>query len=408
MLYLDYAKKMDNGYILNFFADSEQDISEVSDGRSFVTKNGSDYGAPLASSTIVVTEPDKTKKTYVLLESGSWELGGSVAGSSVEVNVATTDEDPYLKSLKVDGSVYRNHSVVANPSGTPLDPPYLRRLECDGVIYQNYSVMANPVGHTGEDVGYLKRLECNGQYYQVPTINANARGTVTGGALKTLEVNGTQYEVGGVSSIGGLSGDVLLGYQFKTSDNKISVELMQPSKTWEGNIVVQYTQNDAGVSNYSGLLLGNGLKLSQSSSYQWQLDVEANDVVANVETTESDQELTSLQVGDTKYKVSAGSDVLILQGVLGQDLSSNSQINVTVASYEEGKVIVDRFLKGDTIRVSYKYLQATRMASIIFCEDFTSCDHNLDYIRLFAINPTDGVMPSAGSAKPIRVNLIQG
>lgn len=158
MLYLDYAKKMDNGCILNFFADSEQDISEVSDGKSFVTKNGSDYGVPLASSTVVITEPDKTKKTYVLSESGSWELGGSGAGSSVEANVATT---------------------------------------------------------------------------------------------------------------------------------------------------------------------------------------------------ESDQELTSLQVGDTKYRIPTPDNVLVLQGVMGQDLGSNPQLEVTVSSYEEGEAIIDRYLKGDIVRVSY-------------------------------------------------------
>lgn len=407
MLYLDYAKKMDNGYILNFFADSEQDIVEVSNGKSFVTKNGSDYGVPLASSTIVVTEPDKTKKTYVLSESGNWELGGGGAGSSVEANVATTDEDPYLKSLKVDGSVYKNHSVVANPSGTPLDPPYLRRLECDGVIYQNYSVMANPVGHTGEDVGYLKRLECNGQYYQVPTINANAKGTVTGGALKTLEVNGKQYEVGGVSSIGGLSGDVLLGYQFKTADNKISVELMQPSKTWEGNIVVQYTQDDAEVSNYSGLLLGNGLKLSQASSYQWKLDVEANDVVANVETTESDQELTSLQVGNTKYRIPTPDNVLILQGVLEQDPESNPQLEVTVSSYEEGEAIIDRYLNGDMVRVSYNDFYGPCMVDIVSCQKTTSCSHGLEYLYMFAFN-APGMGKTINDMKPIRVKFVQG
>lgn len=33
MLYLDYVKKMDNGYIMNFFADKEEDILTVSDGK---------------------------------------------------------------------------------------------------------------------------------------------------------------------------------------------------------------------------------------------------------------------------------------------------------------------------------------------------------------------------------------
>ena len=72
MLYLDYVKKMDNGYIMNFFADKEEDILTVSDGKPFVTNNGTNYGAPLESSTIVITMPDKTKKTYVLMGNGMW------------------------------------------------------------------------------------------------------------------------------------------------------------------------------------------------------------------------------------------------------------------------------------------------------------------------------------------------
>ena len=73
MLYLDYAKKIGDRYILNFFANSIEDIAEVSNGKRFVTKNGTDYGVPLASSIIVITEPDKTKKTYLLGEDGIWK-----------------------------------------------------------------------------------------------------------------------------------------------------------------------------------------------------------------------------------------------------------------------------------------------------------------------------------------------
>ena len=38
MLYLDYAKPIGERYILNFFADKVEDIQEVSNGKSFVTK----------------------------------------------------------------------------------------------------------------------------------------------------------------------------------------------------------------------------------------------------------------------------------------------------------------------------------------------------------------------------------
>lgn len=75
MLYLDYAKPMANGYILNFFADTVEDIKEVSGGKEFITKNGTNYGAPLAGSTVVVTPPDKEKKTFILNDAGGWNEG---------------------------------------------------------------------------------------------------------------------------------------------------------------------------------------------------------------------------------------------------------------------------------------------------------------------------------------------
>lgn len=84
MLYLNYAKQVAGiGYILNFFADSEKDIEEVSGGKSFISNNGINYGSPLSSSTIVITYPDKTKKTYVLSEDGNWYAGGANPGSKV-------------------------------------------------------------------------------------------------------------------------------------------------------------------------------------------------------------------------------------------------------------------------------------------------------------------------------------
>lgn len=77
MLYLDYAKPLADGkYILSFFADSAADLESISHGQKFVTKNGTDYGVPQPSSTVVITMPDKTKKTYVLNEAGEWQEGG--------------------------------------------------------------------------------------------------------------------------------------------------------------------------------------------------------------------------------------------------------------------------------------------------------------------------------------------
>ncbi len=76
MLYLDYAKPVEGGYILNFFADKVEDMESITGGKEFITKNGTNYGVPLKGSTVVITAPDKEKKTFVLDENGKWNEGG--------------------------------------------------------------------------------------------------------------------------------------------------------------------------------------------------------------------------------------------------------------------------------------------------------------------------------------------
>lgn len=103
MLYLDYAKPVGNGYILNFFADKIEDIQEVSGGKEFVTKNGTNYGVPLASSTVVITYPDKSKKTFVLDDSGEWEETNEL-GKIYNVDYSTNLMPP-LASSKTAGVI---------------------------------------------------------------------------------------------------------------------------------------------------------------------------------------------------------------------------------------------------------------------------------------------------------------
>ena len=76
MLYLDYAKPVEGGYILNFFADKIEDMESIIGGKEFITKNGTNYGVPLKGSTVVITAPDKEKRTFVLDENGEWNEGG--------------------------------------------------------------------------------------------------------------------------------------------------------------------------------------------------------------------------------------------------------------------------------------------------------------------------------------------
>lgn len=86
MLYLNYAKQMKNGFILNFFADPEKDLEAVSGGKKFIANNGTDYGVPVDSSTVIITLPDKTKKTY-MLSGGEWiESPGIESFINTELN----------------------------------------------------------------------------------------------------------------------------------------------------------------------------------------------------------------------------------------------------------------------------------------------------------------------------------
>ena len=105
MLSLDYAKKIGNRYIMNFFADSIDDFKEVMNGKEYITRNGMNYGVPLPSSTIILTTPHNKKETYILDESGQWEegcsSGGSGGGSAVQV-----DSISALPSLGNTGTVY--------------------------------------------------------------------------------------------------------------------------------------------------------------------------------------------------------------------------------------------------------------------------------------------------------------
>lgn len=109
MLYLDYAKSVANGYILNFFADSEEDITEVSNGKHFITKNGTDYGVPQPSSTVVITMSDKTKKTYVLNEAGEWQEGGVEMDYSKLTNAPITLVNLADKNFIPEVNTYYEH-----------------------------------------------------------------------------------------------------------------------------------------------------------------------------------------------------------------------------------------------------------------------------------------------------------
>lgn len=316
MLYLDYAKPVSGiGYILNFFADSEKDIEEISGGKSFVSKNGINYGVPLASSTIVITQPDKTKKTYVLSEDGNLYAGGANPGSKVEVNTvsASATSFPVLNNISVDGEIYRTINIGTSTRPiSDFDYPvsHLGYIFYENRMYENDTISVNQ-NTAGQSVTKLENLVLNGKYYGITN--------------------------DGVTSIGGVKGDITLGPQLKISNKEISVN-----------------------------------------------------IEANAETTQDTPELTSLKIADNLYKIPSSDNVLVLKGKYVK-YGDNAVIEVTVASYAEGEAIMNRFKKGDTIRISYEQNNGSIISSdIIYCDDYAHyCGPGLQYITMYAFAYSD-------------------
>ena len=116
----NYAKPLADGkYILSFFADSVADLESISHGQKFVTKNGTDYGVPQPSSTVVITMPDKTRKTYVLNKTGEWQEGGADIGGNkfvelVQRTIKAVTEDDLQGSTSIGNSAFKGCSGLTS------------------------------------------------------------------------------------------------------------------------------------------------------------------------------------------------------------------------------------------------------------------------------------------------------
>ena len=94
MYYLDYAKKVGERYILNFFADTAEDIADVPTNTPYITRNGTNYGVPLETSIVTVIEND-VRKNYVL-QNGAYIAGGDIP--SVLGTLEATENKTYNAS----------------------------------------------------------------------------------------------------------------------------------------------------------------------------------------------------------------------------------------------------------------------------------------------------------------------
>ena len=100
MYYLDYAKQVGDRYILNFFADSAEDLKDVPTNKPYITRNGTNYGIPLETSVVTIIEKG-TKVNYVL-QNGAYIAGGDVA--PVVGTLEATENKTYLaKDANLDG-----------------------------------------------------------------------------------------------------------------------------------------------------------------------------------------------------------------------------------------------------------------------------------------------------------------
>lgn len=308
MLYLDYAKQMNNGYILNFFADNEDDILEVADGKEFITKNGTNYGAPLTSSTVVITMPDKSEKTYVLNDKGIWEIGGVKSGTEVEVNVETTDQDEDLKSLKVGDVTYNNIKMI--PSFNTMLPSYraLKGVEYNGEIYRMPVGMIPAFGTVLPSNEALKGVEYNEKIYRIPVgmIPSQSTAAVTGGNITKMEYEGKIYSTG-------------------VSINDGSYDYMQKD-------VLNYIVNNDTVYSlpeYKSLVPYSG-------------------------TANPTEELSKVEYEGTIYSVGGGSTPSLVMQVEKSD-DGSSFVTVDTMEYNDFMLFVQKYMAGE-INIRFKLL----------------------------------------------------
>ena len=121
MYYLDYAKKVDDRYVLNFFADSAEDLKDVPTDKPYITRNCTNYGIPLDTSVVTIIE-EGTKVNYVL-QNGAYIAGGDVAPTEEKtVVLALADGDQVI--TPTDG---KNISKVTITKPVELLPENIKK-----------------------------------------------------------------------------------------------------------------------------------------------------------------------------------------------------------------------------------------------------------------------------------------
>ena len=205
MLYLDYAKPVEGGYVLNFFADKVEDMESITGGKEFITKNGTNYGAPLKGSTVVITAPDKAKRTFVLDENGDWNEGGL---NPNEFYTKEAADEKFMEKAggSIAGDLTVGGNLVVNGKTTTVESENLAvKDKLIEVAAGNAAKLATPAGlivpkYDGTNSGALV-FDGDGIAY-VGDVVLNAKGDIDVSqsdlaALAVKEDIPTDYLIGG-------------------------------------------------------------------------------------------------------------------------------------------------------------------------------------------------------------------
>lgn len=209
MLYLDYAKKKENGYILNFFADSYDDLEEVSDGKEYITLNGVNYGVPMAESVVTITNKNGEKTTYVMGGDGQWVQGDvdisnyytkeqsdekfATKESSVKVNVTSTTEGNHheFANIMVGTDIYElPEQPIFNYADSDEE---LIQEELSNIVFGPFIYYINQPHYNlgGSAQGTpLVSIHYNETKYDVPVVVSEDGKNVSG-----LQVGNTTYNI---------------------------------------------------------------------------------------------------------------------------------------------------------------------------------------------------------------------
>lgn len=332
MLYLDYAKKKENGYILNFFADSYDDLEEVSDGKEYITLNGVNYGVPMAESVVTITNKNGEKTTYVMGGDGQWVQGD--VGISNYYTKEQSDEKFATKESVEDINLPHFNTLGTGEYGNYV----LKDVTMDNKTYSVKQSYYN--GAPGSQDGYI--AETLTKIY-VPMDNKVYN--ISGGESVKVNVNpateGNHLEFENImlgTNIYELPEQPIFNY-LDSAEELIAEDL--------DNIVIGpfiYRINQPRY-NLGGSAQGTPLVSIHYNETKYDVPVVVSEDGKNV---------SGLQVGNKKYNVASGASgpeiVLLEGGKPTADVNGNYSLRLnTDLSYAEQGALTKRFRTGEVI-----------------------------------------------------------